>query len=196
MAVELCRVVAEVVAHAPTPGPSNSTTSNIAIPSSSRRLLLAATFHSITLHAHDIYTYNVQTTRNPPVFSGTRSSTRTRTRTPSSFRCVASIEIERSPSPSQITRSTISRNLKRNGKPFFFPPISFEISSPTSMHIYIYKLIGDGRTRVTTIRVAANAGSVGSLDVPRSCGSQLLHAGKELLLLPLLVSCVYMYPLR
>lgn len=139
MAVELCRVVAEVVAHAPTPGPSNSTTSNIAIPSSSRRLLLAA-FHvySITLHAHhDIYTYNVQTTRNPPFFPEHAHPLAHAHAHP--LRSDASHRSKSNdPRVHHARGSTISRNLKRNGKPFFFPPISFEISSPTSMHIYIY----------------------------------------------------------
>lgn len=150
--------------------------------------------HYIYAH-HDIYTYNVQTTRNPPFFPEHAHPLAHAHAHP--LRSDASHRSKSNdPRVHHARGSTISRNLKRNGKPFFFPPISFEISSPTSMHIYIYKLIGDGRTRVAMIRVAANAGSVGSLDVPRSCGSQLLHAGKELLLLPLLVSCVYMYPLR
>lgn len=140
MAVELCRVVAEVVAHAPTPGPSNSTTSNIAIPSSSRRLLLAA-FHvySITLHAHhDIYTYNVQTTRNPPVFSGTRSSTRTRTRTPSSFRCVASIEIERSPSPSRARQYDFEELETKRKTLLLSPDFLRNFLSNFNAYIYIF----------------------------------------------------------
>lgn len=85
MAVELCRVVAEVVAHAPTPGPSNSTTSNIAIPSSSRRLLLAATFHLlfdyITRAPRYIYIQCTNHEESPRFFRNTLIHSHTHTHT-------------------------------------------------------------------------------------------------------------------
>lgn len=145
MAVELCRVVAEVVAHAPTPGPSNSTTSNIAIPSSSRRLLLAATFHLlfdyITFTRTTIYIHTMYKPRGIPPFFPEHAHPLAHAhahplRSDASHRSKSN-----DPRVHHARGSTISRNLKRNGKPFFFPPISFEISSPTSMHIYIYIFI-------------------------------------------------------
>lgn len=93
--------------------------------------------HYIYAH-HDIYTYNVQTTRNPPVFSGTRSSTRTRTRTPSSFRCVASIEIERSPSPSRARQYDFEELETKRKTLLLSPDFLRNFLSNFNAYIYIF----------------------------------------------------------
>lgn len=146
MAVELCRAV--VVAHAPTPGPSNSTTSNIPDP------LVLSSFpprhlHSLPSHLfirlhyyiiranHNICIYNVQTTEFFFFFFFTLLIL-TRTRTPPLETDCASYR-----SPGGEIRVHVSNHAcdfeeLENGKPFFLL-LSFHRKIPLpSQYIYIY----------------------------------------------------------
>lgn len=145
MAVELCRAV--VVVHAPTPGPSNSTTSNIPDP------LVLSSFpprhlHSLPSHLfirlhyyiiranHNICIYNVQTTEFFFFFSSHFSFSLAHAH-PLSKPIARRIDplVVKSESTSQITRA-ISRNLKtENPSSYYYHSIE---KSPFLLNIYIY----------------------------------------------------------
>lgn len=78
--------------------------------------------------------------------------------------------------PSHLIPSTCKKSLRLPSKSLEFP-IS---SSNVYTYIYIYIFINN-RRRENESRDDSTSGkrglSIGSLDVPRSCGSQLLHAG-------------------